>query len=112
MFWKRKKKKVDLASNPFYKEGSLFVVYMKCDKCGEYFRSHLRRGYDFLNDYDNPAAPYKIEKLYVGSKCPNKIHLTATFSGTYKVKSVSIDGGIFVTKEEYEEFSQKKEDEK
>ncbi len=97
------KKKKNLAQNPFYGEKNSLVVYMKCNKCGEVFRSHLRKGYDFLIDYDNPSVPYKIDKLYVGSKCPNKLHLTASFTASYKVISVSLDGGTFITREEYEQ---------
>ncbi|HDG61406.1 MAG: hypothetical protein B5M49_04195 [Thermotoga sp. 4484_232] len=104
MFFRRKKKKPeDLEKNPFYREGDTLVVYFKCDKCGEVFRSHLRMGYDFIYNYDNPSAPYKIDKLYVGSKCPNKIHLMADFTSSYKPVSFSLEGGTFITKESYEE---------
>ncbi len=110
--WLFKKKPTNIETNPFYKEGNLFVVYFKCNRCGEYFRSHLRLGYDFINDYDNPSLPYKIDKVYVGSRCPNKIHLTAAFTAGYKVRYVNLDGGKFVSKEEYEKSLQKEEDEK
>ncbi|ABV33351.1 MULTISPECIES: hypothetical protein [Pseudothermotoga] len=110
-FKKKKKSEQDLLTNPFYKEGNLFVIYFKCEKCGEYFRSHLRAGYDFIIDYDNPSTPYKVDKIYVGSKCPNKIHLIATMSSSYKLRTVTLEGGKFITKEEYESV-QKKEDEK
>ncbi len=104
MFFRKKKKKPeDLAKDPFYREGDTLVVYFKCDKCGEVFRSHLRKGYDFIYNYDNPSTPYKIDKLYVGSKCPNKIHLMADFTSSYKPVSFSLEGGTFITKESYEE---------
>jgi hypothetical protein len=96
-------KKKDLNKNPFYREKGALVIYIKCDRCGEVFRSHLRTGYDFIVDYDNPGVPYKIDKLYVGSKCPNKIHLVATFTSSYKPVSVSLEGGTFITREEFEE---------
>jgi len=101
LFFGKKKKNLD--RDPFYREKGALVVYIKCDRCGEVFRSHLRRGYDFIVDYDNPGGPYKIDKLYVGSKCPNRIHLVATFTSSYKPVSVSIEGGSFITKEEYED---------
>ncbi|PLV60318.1 hypothetical protein [Thermotoga sp. KOL6] len=101
LFFGRKKK--NLERDPFYREKGALVVYIKCDRCGEVFRSHLRRGYDFIVDYDSPSTPYKIDKLYVGSKCPNRIRLTATFTSSYKPVSVSIEGGTFITKEEFEE---------
>ncbi|MBB6063161.1 hypothetical protein HNP65_001625 [Thermosipho japonicus] len=96
------KKKKNIEKNPFYNEKDSLVIYLKCDKCGEVFRSHLRKGYDFLNEYDNPNVRYKIEKLYVGSKCPNKIEVRAQFTGSYKPVSFDISGGKFISKEEYE----------
>ncbi|MCD6551890.1 hypothetical protein [Thermotoga sp.] len=101
LFFGKRKKNLD--QDPFYREKGALVVYIKCDRCGEVFRSHLRRGYDFIVDYDNPSVPYKIDKLYVGSKCPNRIHLVARFTSSYKPVSVSIEGGSFITKEEYED---------
>ncbi|PLV57172.1 hypothetical protein [Thermotoga sp. SG1] len=101
LFFGKRKKNLD--RDPFYREKGALVVYIKCERCGEMFRSHLRRGYDFIVDYDNPGVPYRIDKLYVGSKCPNKIHLVATFTSSYKPVSVSIEGGSFITKEEYED---------
>ncbi|SHH40842.1 hypothetical protein [Thermosipho atlanticus] len=100
MFFRKKKKNVNL--NPFYKDGNCLVVYLKCEKCGEVFRSHLRKGYDFLINYDNPNIPYKIEKIYVGSKCPNKIELKAQFTGSYKPVSIEINGAKFISKEDFE----------
>lgn len=100
MFFFKKKKNIE--KNPFYSEKGSLVVYIKCDKCGEVFRSHLRKGYDFMIDYDNPNVSYKIEKIYVGSKCPNKIELRAQFTGSYKPVSFDIIGGSFITKEAYE----------
>ncbi|ONN28129.1 hypothetical protein XJ44_00225 [Thermosipho affectus] len=99
MFFKRKK---NLSKNPFYKDKDSLVIYIKCDKCGEMFRSYLRKGYDFLIEYDNKNIAYKIEKVYVGSKCPNKIEVKAQFTGAYKPVSFDIFGGKFISKEDYE----------
>ncbi len=107
-FFKRKgKTKEELQRNPFYSERDTLVVYFKCDKCGEVFRSHLRKGYDFIVNYDNPSVPYRIDKLYVGAKCPNRIKLRADFKANYKPVSVEIEGATFITKEEYEEATRK-----
>ncbi|MGB9615547.1 MAG: hypothetical protein ACP5KD_02705 [Fervidobacterium sp.] len=101
-FKKREKTEAELERNPFYKEKNALVVYLKCNKCGEVFRSHLRIGYDFIINYDDRSSPYMIEKVYVGSKCPNKIELKAKFTGAYKPVSIEIDGGKFISKESYE----------
>ncbi|WP_448376338.1 hypothetical protein [Fervidobacterium sp.] len=106
-FKKRERSEEDLEKNPFYKESNALVVYIKCNKCGEVFRSHLRIGYDFIIDYDNRSAPFMIEKVYVGSKCPNKIELRAEFTGSYKPVSFEIDGGKFISKETYEKEAER-----
>jgi len=49
LFFKKKKK--DITKNPFYDKGSTLVVYFKCSKCGELFRSHLRKYYDVSVNY-------------------------------------------------------------
>lgn len=101
-FKKREKTEAELEKNPFYKDKNALVVYIKCNRCGEVFRSHLRIGYDFIINYDDRSSPFMIEKVYVGSKCPNKIELHAKFTGSYKPVSIDIDGGKFISKETYE----------
>jgi len=85
----------------FYDEKNALVIYFKCSKCGEKFRSYLRKGYDFITDYD--TGEYKINKEYIGSKCFNKILLSATFDRNYKLKEFSLDNGDVISKEEWED---------
>ncbi len=101
-FKKKEKSEADLEKNPFYKDKNALVVYIKCNRCGEVFRSHLRIGYDFIINYDDRTSPFMIDKVYVGSKCPNKIELKVKFTGSYKPVSIEIDGGKFISKETYE----------
>lgn len=44
LFRKKEKSDRDLEVNPFYKDKNALIVYIKCDKCGEVFRSHLKIG--------------------------------------------------------------------
>lgn len=101
-FKKKEKSESDLEKNPFYRDKNALVVYLRCNKCGEVFRSHLRIGYDFIINYDDRTSPFMIDKVYVGSKCPNKIELKVKFTGSYKPVSIEIDGGKFISKETYE----------
>ena len=107
LFFKRRKTREDLERDPFYRERDTLVVYFRCDRCGEVFRSHLRKGYDFIVNYDNPSIPYKIDKLYVGARCPNRIKLVAYFKANYRPVSVELEGATFITKEEYEEAKER-----
>lgn len=102
LFKRREKTEAELERNPFYREKNALVVYIRCNRCGEVFRSHLRIGYDFIINYDDRSTPFLVEKVYVGSKCPNKIELRAKFTGSYKPVSIEIDGGKFISKETYE----------
>jgi len=102
-FFKKDKDKVNKATdkNVFYSEKNALVIYFKCSKCGEMFRSYLRKGYDFITDYD--SGGYKIDKEYIGSKCFNKIHLIASFDRNYKLLDFSLDNGEVISEKEWED---------
>ncbi len=106
MFWKRGKK--DILKNPFYDEKDALVVYIKCNKCGYTMKKRILKSRDFVVSYDGNAAVV-IDKLYVCDRCYNQIKVNAGFKRSYKPVYFEIDGGSFVSKEEYEE---RKEDEK
>ncbi|KLO22505.1 MULTISPECIES: hypothetical protein [unclassified Marinitoga] len=101
MFWFKKKKK-DISKNPFYNESNSLVLYFKCDKCGEKFRSYLRKGYDFSTSYEGKAV-YVINKEYVGSKCSEKINLIAEFDGNYRLLNFELLGGTPISKDDFME---------
>jgi hypothetical protein len=44
-----------------------------------------------------------VDKLYVCDKCYNQIKVIAGFKRSYKPVYFEIDGGEFITKEEFEE---------
>ena len=104
MFWRGKK---DVFRNPFYNEKDSLVVYIKCDKCGNVMKKRILKSRDFVVSYDGNAA-FVIDKLYVCDKCYNQIKVDAGFKRSYKPVYFEINGGSFVTEEEYE----RKEDEK
>lgn len=97
--WKKEK---DITKNPFYDERNTLVVYFKCKKCGEVFRSHLRKYYDIAVDYSGGGFSYKLDKEFIGSECQNKIHIYANFKRNFKPKNFEIVGGEFISKEDYE----------
>ncbi|PNR95470.1 hypothetical protein [Petrotoga olearia] len=101
-FFKRNKSNVSKTTNKqvFYNEKNALVIHFKCTKCGEKFRSYLRKGYDFVTDYE--TGEYKINKEYIGSNCFNKIHLSATFDRNYKLKEYTLENGKVISKEEWE----------
>ncbi|HOO74259.1 MAG TPA: hypothetical protein PLS66_03120 [Tepiditoga sp.] len=82
----------------FYTEGNSIVFYFKCSNCGEKFRTHLRKGYDFINDYDNNT--FIVDKEFIGSKCFEKIYLKATFSSSYKLIDFELKNAEIIKKED------------
>ena len=98
---RNRKREKDLVKDPFYEEGVFLVMYVKCDNCGEVFRSHIRKTSELYPTYSGRTA-YILRKELIGSKCPNRINVYAEFSGTYKTLNFEISGGHFITKEEYE----------
>lgn len=102
MLWfNKKKKEKDVLKNPFYNEQNALVIYFKCNRCGETFRSYLRKGYDFSNSYEGKAT-YVINKEYIGSKCPERIQLIAEFDGAYRLLNYDLIGGTPITKAEFD----------
>lgn len=84
----------------FSMKKNALIVYFKCNKCGETFKSYLRKGYDIINDYDNDG--FIVDKEYIGSKCPTRIHLHASFDRNYNLINYTLDNGKIITKEEWE----------
>lgn len=98
-FLKNIKNKIS-KNGDFYNEGKNIVLYFKCNNCGEKFRTHLRRGYDFSRDYKKGG--YVINKEFIGSKCYDKINLSANFDENYRLENYELIGGKAITKEEWE----------
>lgn len=101
MFFKKKPR--DIGKNPFYDSGNTIVVHFECSKCGEKFRSHLRKYYDVSVNYGKGKGVYRLDKEFIGSKCQNKIQIMAEFNRAFRPLSFEIIGGRFLSKEEYEE---------
>ncbi len=96
------RKRQDITKNPFYKEKDALVIYLKCDRCGEYMTFRILKERDFVVSYDGRSA-LMIDKLYVCPKCYNQISLKAGFKATFKPMYFELNGGKFVAKEEYEQ---------
>jgi hypothetical protein len=79
--------------------------YIRCAKCGEKIRVRVDRANDLAQDYegsgDNPTG-YTATKGVVGKKCFRVINLTIKYDGSRREASKSIDGGEFISAEEFE----------
>ena len=96
-----KKKKADVSADPFYREKKVMKIYIECSKCGYLMNPVILNDRDLVVSYDG-VSTYMIDKLYVCPKCYNQISVRAGFKGNLKPTYVEINGGKFITKEEYE----------
>jgi hypothetical protein len=87
------------SNNP---ESKAIWVYLKCSKCGEPIALRIRKTDEIQRDYDGNDSNYFVQKLVVGNKCYNRIPLRLDLDSSYKIKNKTIQGGIFITKDEYD----------
>ena len=77
-------------------------IYTKCDKCGEKFRTLIRKYNDLTPTYKDDGPAFILNKELIGASCPNRINLHLEFDRGYHKISEEITGGHFITKEEYQ----------
>jgi len=79
----------------------LFWIYTQCDKCGEKFKTLIRKNNDLAPTYKNEGPAFILRKELIGASCPNRINLYLEFDHSYRKISEEITGGHFISKEEY-----------
>ena len=77
-------------------------IYSQCDKCGEKFRTLIRKYNDLTPTYKNEGPAFILKKELIGASCPNRINLHLKFNHNYHKISEEISGGHFISKEEYQ----------
>ena len=80
----------------------LFWIYTQCDKCGEKFKTLIRKNNDLAPTYKNEGPAFILRKELIGASCPNRINLHLEFDRSYRKISEEITGGHFISKEEYQ----------
>lgn len=87
-----------------------FFVYVRCDQCGEKVRLRIHKQYDLIPSDDG----YKWHKTIVDSRCFQRIPTVANFDRSFNLVNADIQGGRFISKEEYEmeEVSQPTDEDK
>jgi len=77
-------------------------IYSQCDKCGEKFRTLIRKYNDLTPTYKDDGPAYVLKKELIGASCPNRINLHLEFDRGYRKISEEITGGHFITEEDYQ----------
>ena len=86
-------------------EGEALWVYVRCDKCGEAIKTRLDLSHDLTPNYsaEGRVTDYVVRKVLIGSqRCFEPIEVKLTFDPQRRVISREIDGGQFISREEYE----------
>jgi hypothetical protein len=85
-------------------DGGIYY-YVRCGKCGEAIRLRIDRNNDLAQEFegsgDHPSG-YSATKGVVGKKCFRQMSVTINFDGGRREVGRSIDGGDFITREEFE----------
>lgn len=77
-------------------------IYTQCNKCGEKFKTLIRKYNDLTPTYKDEGPTYILRKELIGASCPNRINLKLNFDRNYRKISEEITGGHFISKEEYQ----------
>lgn len=84
--------------------GNAFWIYVRCGQCGEKIRTRVSREHDLSAEFEGGDLPsaYFAHKEIVGSRCFRRIKVDLTFDGRRQITDRKIEGGTFITREEYE----------
>lgn len=86
------------------RDGNALFLYVRCDRCGDIVRVRVNMANELQQEFaeSDGVAGYALRKGVVDSKCFRPIEVTMQFDGRRRERSREIDGGQFVTREEYE----------
>ncbi len=85
-------------------------VYVRCRSCGEVIRVRINPTTDLAQEFDegsasDSASGYVLRKEIVGSgACFRRLHLEMTFDSARRELSREVEGGDFVTAEDYARY--------
>ncbi len=78
-------------------------LYIKCDRCGAPVRVRADKRHDLQRDYDTGALI--LCKKVMDGTCFNMIQTATRFDAGYKIIDQQIDGGQFISWDEYKKLT-------
>jgi hypothetical protein len=99
------KKLEKILFRPPSKADRAIYLYVQCDRCGEKLLARVDSWNELTPEYggkgDEPTS-YFCRKVLIGEKlCYQPIELQLSFDKNHKLVSKEIQGGKFITQEEY-----------
>ena len=80
-------------------------LYVQCRRCGEALRIRADRRYDLASEMLDPGEEgpaYTMRKDIVGDRCFQRIAVTLGFDRRLQIISRDIQGGVWLSAEEYQ----------
>ena len=74
-------------------------LYVRCGRCGTPLQVRADRRFDLLRDLDEGG--YVLHKEMMDSKCFSLMYATVRFDDDKRIVSREIEGGEFITEEEF-----------
>lgn len=74
-------------------------IYVECGRCGAKVRVRLDKRHDLSQHED---GGYYVRKEIMDSKCFRLMAAELTFDGAYHIRSQEIQGGRFLSREEFQ----------
>lgn len=88
-------------------DGAL-LVYVRCNKCNTPVRVRVNLANDLAADYgDTDAEGYTLNKDVMDDRCFRVMRLTIDFDARRRELNRQIEGGTFITEEEYTALREK-----
>ena len=74
-------------------------IYVECDRCKSKVHVRLDKRHDLSQ---GEGGGYFVRKEIMDSKCFRLMTAEVTFDGTYRIQAQDVQGGRFISKEEFE----------
>jgi hypothetical protein len=80
-------------------------LYVRCDRCGDRVRVRLNPSSELQQEFDESGEgvrAYSVRKMVVDQRCFRPIEVRFQFDAARRERSREIEGGTFLSREEYE----------
>jgi len=75
------------------------IFYVRCERCGEKLKIRVSRRFEVTRDHDEGG--YVLRKEMMDGRCFSLMYATIRFDEKYRPVSKEIEGGEFITEEEF-----------
>lgn len=89
--------------NPARPPAPEYWIFARCHRCGEVLKARVNLNNDLSVDYEDKTTTFFCRKVLTGeSRCFQRIEVELTFDQNHNLMSREIQGGQFISREEYE----------